>query len=405
MKRLITAMFLCLGAFGLLLWSQPAQASVALIINDNPYHSEPLPELKAGRVYVPLRTISEGLGYNVDWNAESRAVMITTQDADVNSTVSTGKDVAVFINGERLYMNKGMGTPYIKNPGYTMVPLRAVSEGLGALVDWHDGLVTVSSEPAENEPAPELIQSVAEETWLPKAHEEADETDTLPVLPLSDFLDDNEKDIHDASSLSDDASNLTILGDSVATLDQVNRFLSAKEDELRHRAAVTGRTFVPFPKNIGSLYLSIAPKYGIRGDVALAQAIQETGYFQYGNEVLPEQNNYCGLGAIGRRTTEEDLEKQVFSNIDASAAHLTVGLHGWCYATPAIGVEAHLQHLYSYASADPLPKGVALYDGRFQHGNRGKAVVWHDLNGRWAVPGNGYGETIVENIWRNMLSY
>lgn len=36
-----------------------------------------------------------------------------------------------------------------------------------------------------------------------------------------------------------------------------------------------------------------------------------------------------------------------------------------------------------------------LYDPRFHLMRRGSAPNWEDLNGRWAVPGIGYGEQIV----------
>ena len=41
-------------------------------------------------------------------------------------------------------------------------------------------------------------------------------------------------------------------------------------------------------------YIEEGLKEGIRGDVAFAQSIHETGFFRYGGQVLPEQNNYAG---------------------------------------------------------------------------------------------------------------
>lgn len=38
---------------------------------------------------------------------------------------------------------------------------------------------------------------------------------------------------------------------------------------------------------------------GVRADVALAQSLHETGYFQFGNLVQPDQYNFAGLGATG----------------------------------------------------------------------------------------------------------
>lgn len=59
-------------------------------------------------------------------------------------------------------------------------------------------------------------------------------------------------------------------------------------------------------------------------------------------------------------------------------------------------MEAHIQHLYAYATTEPIPQERILYDKRFHLVKRGSAPHWEDLNGKWAVPGIGYGERIVE---------
>ena len=48
-------------------------------------------------------------------------------------------------------------------------------------------------------------------------------------------------------------------------------------------------------------YYDEAGREGIRPDVALCQALKETGYFAYGGDVSPDQNNFCGLGATGNK--------------------------------------------------------------------------------------------------------
>lgn len=406
---------LCMGVGFNFLHSTPAEAQIGLIINQDAYYAEPAPELIQGRVYVPLRTISEGLGYEVKWHAAERAVCIAKPGLN-KKPIGRSQTIDVYINGAAYRIPTTLGRPYIKSPGYTMVPLRAVSEGLGAKVQWYDGLVTVQTDQtaeskvqqgsAENWlPGNQLSESGANDTVSPSASQPAAVASPLP-LSVADTL-PAVSPVPAATTLSYsdiNADTLTIFGPSQLSLAQINRFLAQKETALRAAAARNGKVFVPFPKDIARLYLEIGAKYQIRGDVALAQAIQETGYFQFGNEVKPSQNNFCGLGAIGRVTTKEDLEKQVYSSVDASKAHLEEGVHGWVYATPAIGVEAHIQHLYSYAAQGALPAGMTLLDGRFQHGNRGLAVVWSDLNGRWAVPGKGYGQAIVDGIWKDMMN-
>ena len=64
-----------------------------------------------------------------------------------------------------------------------------------------------------------------------------------------------------------------------------------------------------------------------------------------------------------------------------------------------------MQHLYSYATDEDLPNGVEKVDPRFNHYSRGVAKYWSDLNGRWAVPGDGYGESIINDYWQKMADY
>lgn len=377
------AIFLC-AAFGA---SQPAAAASPVLVLNQAVYTDQQADLIDGRVYVPLRVISEGLGYDVNWYESVRLVTIDRHGNNTGSQhVTANGRIQILIEGKTLDTGNGLGNPYIKN-NRTMVPLRAIGQGLGAEVAWHSqtNTVTVTDASVASENAASL-QPAAEIQAEPY----------LPFMPHG-----SETPGVDASAWH--AGNLTISGPSVASLDQINAYLAKKEAEVRAIAARNGKTFVPFPEDIGRLYYEIGNVYNIRGDVALAQALHETGNFQYGNEVLPAQNNYCGLGAIGRRTTAADLQTQAFTKVDHNRANLIVDTNGWWYDTPASGVEAHIQHLYSYASANALPGGCELVDGRFNHGNRGKAIYWSDLNGKWAVPGKGYGETIVERGWKGMI--
>ena len=121
-------------------------------------------------------------------------------------------------------------------------------------------------------------------------------------------------------------------------------------------------------------YYEEAGKEGIRPDVAFIQAIHETGFFRYGGAVVPEQNNYCGLG-----TTSATVQ-------------------GGYFETPRLGVRAHIQHLMAYASvkkpAEPIvdPRYSLVRD---MYGDN-VFTKWTDLNGHWAVPGTTYGQGILE---------
>lgn len=114
---------------------------------------------------------------------------------------------------------------------------------------------------------------------------------------------------------------------------------------------------------------------GVRGDIAFCQSIHETSYFRYGGQVLPAQNNYAGIGALN---------------------NLSVGKGAW-FPDPATGVRAQIQHLKGYASKKPLNKPCVdpRYTILVEKGLIGTAPNWEDLNGKWAFPGENYGQTIL----------
>lgn len=138
------------------------------------------------------------------------------------------------------------------------------------------------------------------------------------------------------------------------------------------------KTINPNAPEVGAYYLEYGEVYGIRADVAYAQAIHETDYFRFTGVVGEEQNNFAGIGATGP------------DNLGAN------------FATPKEGVHAHIQHLYSYASTDPIPSGYPKIDPRFDLVTRGSATTWTQLNGKWAVPGTTYGQSILSIFKRNI---
>lgn len=125
---------------------------------------------------------------------------------------------------------------------------------------------------------------------------------------------------------------------------------------------------------LAQYYVRYCAEAGLRADLLWAQMIHETGYGTYGGDVSPEQNNYAGVGASGG------------------------GEPGASFPTAEAGVMAHVGHMvaYVYASSPVLWANVST-DPRFELVNpRGAVSVLADLNGRWAIPGSGYGQRIEE---------
>ena len=111
-----------------------------------------------------------------------------------------------------------------------------------------------------------------------------------------------------------------------------------------------------------------AQSEGVSPEVLYGQVMKETGYLKFGNLVQPNQCNFGGLGATGP------------------------GNPGYTFGSVREGLRAQVQHLKAYGSTEPLIN--PCIDARFKYVSRGCAPRTVDLNGKWAVPGVGYGESI-----------
>lgn len=115
-------------------------------------------------------------------------------------------------------------------------------------------------------------------------------------------------------------------------------------------------------RRLAEYYVKEASVEGINSDCAFAQMCLETGYLSFGNLVVPEMHNYCGLGAM-------------------DAAH-----PGEWFETEQIGVRAHIQHLQAYATTQDVPLKQELVDPRYSWVHKAKyAETVFDLAGVWAT--------------------
>ncbi|WP_042462683.1 N-acetylmuramoyl-L-alanine amidase [Neobacillus dielmonensis] len=217
-----------------------------------------------------------------------------------------------------------------------------------------------STEPAA--PTPEPATPVTPEptepsTTVPETPTTAAPSADEPMTPVTPSPDNG------GSTANNELPVSTILGPTLLSPMQMDQF---------------ARQVNPNAPALANFYLTIGEYYGIRGDVAYAQALHETNFFRFTAVVQPGQNNFAGIGATNSNST------------------------GAIFATPEEGVIAHLQHLYAYATTDPMPNRYPLVDPRFHLVARGSAPTWTDLNGKWAVPGTTYGQSIL-NLYRRML--
>jgi len=197
---------------------------------------------------------------------------------------------------------------------------------------------------------------------------------------------------------TDTQAAIPILGENVLTKQQLLEYCASYSEGMKLTCSLD---------ELIGYYLSIGEKYGLRGDIAFLQAINETGWFRYnrpnsylvyrdgkwvriyeprpeGLYVIPEYNNFCGLGVTGRLGDEESICK---------------------FETAALGVEAQIQHLYAYACTLPLPSGTTLIDPRFKFVSRGCSPNWDDLgNGNWATS-SYYSTSILSQYYKILAEY
>ena len=141
-----------------------AQA-VRVIVDADPVFFDQPPVTIGGRVLIPLRGVFERLGAFVQWNPASNTVLATRGAAQIQLTI--GSRIA-FVNGRQVMLD----VPPMVVRARTLVPLRFVSEAMGARVDWDPSTRTVfitsggAAQPAVP-PPPRVIQPPQPPVVLP----------------------------------------------------------------------------------------------------------------------------------------------------------------------------------------------------------------------------------------------
>lgn len=163
----------------------------------------------------------------------------------------------------------------------------------------------------------------------------------------------------------------TVLGESVLTAEELVGWYKAQ--------GIPGYVALVDLPTLAAYYIEEGAAEGVRGDVAFAQSIIETGSF---TSPLTTHNNFAGIGACDSCPT------------------------GFDFPTPQKGVRAQAQLLHAYADrtlristlANPAvgsnPDNLSV---------RGCCTTWNKLTGTWATDTN-YGPKIM-TVYLSMLQY
>lgn len=157
--------------------------------------------------------------------------------------------------------------------------------------------------------------------------------------------------------------SLPIAGPNTLTQIQIRRWWGS-----RGNARINGTI-----DQLIAAYLSEGHDQGIRGDVAFAQAVKETGYFTNNDT---KRNNYAGIGH--------------YNNAPA----------GFDFSDLEIGVRAQIQLLYKIVNGNDA---LLVYPNVAPRWAGPRASTWSGLDGHWAVPGVGYGNSVV-SLWSSIAA-
>lgn len=126
----ITLLLICTFSF--------AQPNLSIKVNNKTISSDVTPFIKNGTTYVPIKFVAEALKVDsVKWNSETQSVTIK----------DSGNTILLFINKNYAYVNnqyKSLNNNALLKENRTFVPIRFVSEILGAKVAWDEDTYTVS---------------------------------------------------------------------------------------------------------------------------------------------------------------------------------------------------------------------------------------------------------------------
>jgi hypothetical protein len=182
-----------------------------------------------------------------------------------------------------------------------------------------------------------------------------------------------------------------MLGQSrVSGADLARWYRATAPSSLPYRAANIGLD------ELADMFVSEGNRYNVRGDIAFAQSVVETAWFNYPDygQVRPFNNNFSGIGAC--------------DSCD----------NGFQFSTPLAGVRAQIQLLRNYADIGsrvttipdpPVPElwGSTPATANYNFDNyvhKGRAPLWNMMgNGNWATAPN-YATTILR-VYNQILTF
>jgi len=110
---------------------------ISVILNGQMLSFLEQPYIENSTIMVPMRTIFEALGASIDYNKETKTIMTYRGNTAIKLIIGSAR---AEING----VSKVMSVAATNKNGNTMIPLRFISEALGADVSWNANINTAT---------------------------------------------------------------------------------------------------------------------------------------------------------------------------------------------------------------------------------------------------------------------
>ena len=128
-RKCIVSMFVLLVLCGIFAFSTAAQQDITVTLDGEILSFDVPPQIESDRVMVPMRVIFEALGAELDWDGETLTVTATD---GVRTIIMQMGNTVMSIDSVDIVLD----VPPMLIDGRTLVPARAVAEGMQAAVEW-----------------------------------------------------------------------------------------------------------------------------------------------------------------------------------------------------------------------------------------------------------------------------
>lgn len=137
MKKIVSIVLIMLLLFSAITPVMANNNNITVKIDGQQIAFDVQPHLINDRTMVPLRAIFEALGATVDWREDTQTVISSKGETTIALTINKP---TMYVNGAAVTLD----SPACLVSGRTLVPVRAISEAFGTLVNWDGVTSTVS---------------------------------------------------------------------------------------------------------------------------------------------------------------------------------------------------------------------------------------------------------------------